>query len=358
MIKVGIIGAGYGLDIHISALETVKGVEIVGVSDSGSGRARDKLKDKSLYFESWEKLLSSDIDLVVIATPPDAQLEIVTASITNNKHILCEKPFGCRYKDSEVIVSATTRYKCVKAVNYQFMYEPGIEALAEGLKKGVIGAVNRIDFCWKTSSALTSGKTNSWRNDASRGGGVIGAFLSHIVYLTEWLSESDVKSIRALTKYNNICEGIDEKLLIKQKAEDEVIGSMELTNAMVVGFDVTRCHRDTLGLRISAKGVNGELVYEHRPPFGMYQQKVEFIGRNGSRHIVFDGTNYGGNKIIDTRVIAQTKFSKKLVDTIYGADIGELPDFNIGNKVNRVLEVARKSMGTQLELGNENHQYE
>ncbi|MBC8164282.1 MAG: Gfo/Idh/MocA family oxidoreductase, partial [Bryobacteraceae bacterium] len=45
-------------------------------------------------FEAFRKLLSTDVDVVMLATPPGYRPEHFEAAINAKKHVFCEKPFG------------------------------------------------------------------------------------------------------------------------------------------------------------------------------------------------------------------------------------------------------------------------
>ena len=68
--KFGIIGGGFGYDCHFSALSNIKDVEIVGITDSGSGNLLKKLSNPKIYSNSIEQLIDLKPNIITIATPP------------------------------------------------------------------------------------------------------------------------------------------------------------------------------------------------------------------------------------------------------------------------------------------------
>jgi predicted dehydrogenase len=110
-LKVGLVGCGgRGTQAVMDAMNGDPAVELVGMADafedkleSSIRRLRDsKFKDRInvapdkrfVGFDSYKKLLASDIDVVFLATPPGWRPMHFEAAIDANKHVFCEKPFG------------------------------------------------------------------------------------------------------------------------------------------------------------------------------------------------------------------------------------------------------------------------
>ena len=108
VIKVGLIGCGgRGNGAIINCLQADKSVQVVAVADVFPEKANDaasnlkegqyadrvKLADRIFSgFDAYEKLLKTDVDLVILATPPGFRPSHLEATIAANKHVFCEKP--------------------------------------------------------------------------------------------------------------------------------------------------------------------------------------------------------------------------------------------------------------------------
>jgi predicted dehydrogenase len=57
-------------------------------------RVRVSPDHRFLGFDAYRKLLATDIDLVILATPPGYRPEHFEAAVQARKHVFCEKPFG------------------------------------------------------------------------------------------------------------------------------------------------------------------------------------------------------------------------------------------------------------------------
>jgi predicted dehydrogenase len=99
-IRVGIIGCGgRGRGAGKNVLDAAAGVEIVAVGDlfeQQAVRARDQFKvsaDKTFWgFDAFQKVLATDVNYVILATPPGFRPSHFAAAVAAGKHIFIEKP--------------------------------------------------------------------------------------------------------------------------------------------------------------------------------------------------------------------------------------------------------------------------
>ena len=108
-IRVGIIGCGgRGTGAGQNCLESTKGVEITAVADLFKQQAESAAKKFKVApdrvfsgFDCYQQLLKTDVDMVILATPPGFRPAQFKASIEAGKHVFMEKPIavdpvGCR----------------------------------------------------------------------------------------------------------------------------------------------------------------------------------------------------------------------------------------------------------------------
>ncbi|MEN6603256.1 MAG: Gfo/Idh/MocA family oxidoreductase, partial [Bryobacteraceae bacterium] len=114
-LKAGLIGCGgRGTQAVIDLMTGSQNVELVAMGDifedkleKSLARLRDveknpKLKDRIkvdqehhfVGFDAYKKVLASDIDVVLLATPPGYRPMHFEAAIDAKKNVFCEKPFG------------------------------------------------------------------------------------------------------------------------------------------------------------------------------------------------------------------------------------------------------------------------
>ena len=139
-LKIGLIGCGgRGTGAAFQASKADPNVMITAMADIFKDRLDksyenlklenpDKLmvdeEHKFIGFDSYEKLLKTDVDVVILATPPNFRPGHLAAAIEAGKHVFCEKP---------VAVDA-----------------PGIRSVIETAKKAKDkGLALMSGFCWR-----------------------------------------------------------------------------------------------------------------------------------------------------------------------------------------------------------------
>lgn len=340
--KFGVIGGGFGVDAHLPVLSDMPGVEVVAVADSGSGRALARLPNRSLYRPSWRDLLDSSIDAVCVVTPPASHLEMVLALIESGKHVLCEKPFGMDPQQSREMADAAARTGVVGGVTFQYRFEPGFQALKEMLNDGRIGDLLSVDCAWLTSGRCDPRSLWTWRNDTAQGGGVIGAFLSHVVDILHWLGDAQVQQVRATSEILVSRRPLVDGVLADVSAEDLVQARMTMDTGVTAIFHVSNCHPQAVGMRMELIGSKGTLLYTHAPPFTAATQEVHLsVGASSPQRL------FGAEQVLgaegDTRLPALRGLLECFMQRAGGREVRGFPSFESGLAVQRVLHAVRQS---------------
>src|SRR5215207_10126349 len=111
-IKVGLVGCGgRGLGAGKQALSADSNVQLVAVADAfedALNRGLDTLKNdrevgekvkvdaakRFVGLDSYQKLIDSGVDLVILASPPGFRPAHLKAAVAAGKHVFCEKPMA------------------------------------------------------------------------------------------------------------------------------------------------------------------------------------------------------------------------------------------------------------------------
>jgi len=345
-LRVGIIGVGFGARVHLPAFLSIPGVSVVGLADSGSGRAREvavNLGRDIRACDSWKEALEGDsVDAISVATPPYVQAEIVCAAVSAGKHVLCEKPFGLNTEEAVRMWESARAAGWANAVDFEFRMEPGIAALKRLIESGEIGAVRRIEVRWLTAGGLDASAGWSWRHDTHLGGGVLNGFVSHVVDYVEWISGSRISRVSAR------CE-----ILVRERpdaqggmrpvtAEDRSELLCDLKSGAVAELTVSNCTSSEVGHRIVIQGETGRLLYLHEPPFTPDRISLRVQTNSmGNRDVALEPLS--GPAHVDSRVAPFRQLAIRFVEAASGLTERDLPDFSCGLRVRRILDAARES---------------
>src|SRR3954447_3713056 len=95
-VRVGIVGTGFGRQVHLPAFRAHPNCEVVAVCASRLERAQDAAARHGIEraFGDWRELVAADLEAIALAVPPAVQFEIALAAVRAGKAIFCEKPLA------------------------------------------------------------------------------------------------------------------------------------------------------------------------------------------------------------------------------------------------------------------------
>jgi predicted dehydrogenase len=94
-----------------------------------------------------DRLLADDrIEVVDVAVPTTAQLELVSAAVTSGRHVLAQKPFALSVEDGQRMVELAEQHRVELAVNQQLRFDEGMAAAHRMVELGWIGEVTAMSI--------------------------------------------------------------------------------------------------------------------------------------------------------------------------------------------------------------------
>jgi predicted dehydrogenase len=141
---IGCIGSGFIMaDCHLVAYRNA-GFNPVAIASRTPAHARRVARRHGLVpYDTYEEMLASGrVEVVDIAVPPDAQIDVVREVVKHKKNIrgiLAQKPLGVSYKQAKEIVELCRRAKITLAVNQNMRYDQSIRACKSLLVQGLLG---------------------------------------------------------------------------------------------------------------------------------------------------------------------------------------------------------------------------
>jgi predicted dehydrogenase len=142
-IRVGVIGLGaWGKNL---LREFARGVHsVVPIACDAEENARDKSRAQYPGLQvsgDAEQVLDSDVDAVVIATPPVSHFELASAAIARGKDVFVEKPLVLDVAQGEQLVAQAERAGRILMVGHIMEYHPAIEWLKTHIGEGGLGKI-------------------------------------------------------------------------------------------------------------------------------------------------------------------------------------------------------------------------
>lgn len=162
-IRVGLIGCGgRGTGAVFQALDADPGVVVTALADVFADNLGDTLSalkekygnrievtEKSSYvgFDAYEKLIKSDVDVVLLCTPPNFRPAHITLAVKEGKHVFCEKPVAVDIPgvhEVEAAVKLAKEKKLCIVSGFCFRYSFPNRDFVERIKNGSVGEIKAI----------------------------------------------------------------------------------------------------------------------------------------------------------------------------------------------------------------------
>ena len=154
-IRWGILGCGKIARKFASDLKWVEHSVCFAVASTDPNRALDFAKTYGFEqaFDSYQKLVESDVDVIYIATPHGFHYEHVMLCLNHKKAVLCEKAFALNSKQLQEMVSTARTNKIFLMEAFWTRFLPQYLKTSELLQGHAIGSIAMIsaDFGFKAS---------------------------------------------------------------------------------------------------------------------------------------------------------------------------------------------------------------
>ncbi|MBO4219393.1 MAG: Gfo/Idh/MocA family oxidoreductase [Clostridia bacterium] len=205
--------------------------EVVGVWDQNPERkAKFAEKHEIPAFDSFEDLLASDAEGVIVCSSTDTHADLMVRIADAGKHIFTEKVLALSDEDCLRIEEAVKRNNVKFVISLVWKYGPGPITLKRIVDAGEIGTINYMRF-----RNCHSGSSNNWLPkhfyDAKEcGGGAMIDLGAHGMYLIDWFcgQPTGYKSC-----FTNACINPDALALNTDRVEDNAVTVMSYDNGCI-----------------------------------------------------------------------------------------------------------------------------
>lgn len=188
-IKVGVVGLGFGQQVHLPALRREGRFSVQAVCAT---RRQKAAKVATKYempraSDDWRELVRDPaIQALTIAVPPAQQPEIALAAISAGKSVFCEKPLGISSGAAGEMLAASHKTGVAHMVNFGFTEIEAWQRAKALLADGAIGGLKHMVLNWLVETRATRLGIDSWKTSLQQGGGALFGFASHALYNLEW----------------------------------------------------------------------------------------------------------------------------------------------------------------------------
>lgn len=205
---------------------------------------------------------AAPFDLIAVHSPPFQHREHVLAAIAAGKDVLCDKPFGKDAAEARKMRDAAKAAGVLHFLNFEFRQGAARRLVKQLVDAGEIGTLTHISYWGHVNYAR--GRAYGWLNDASLGGGWLGALGSHIIDAIRWFAGSDVTDGGGISRTEEPVRLDEAGAPRRCTAEDAFSVWLTLANGVSASLDVAASGPVTMPQRMELLGSEGtiELIDE------------------------------------------------------------------------------------------------
>ena len=182
-------------------LHAMKLGEVVGVYDDNERRRTEfcnKYQVKAI--ETFEELLASDAEGVIVATATSAHVDVMVALANAGKHIFTEKVLALTDEGAARIAEAVKANGVRFVISLPWKYNAPQIAIKKTVDSGELGKINYLRFRNCHSGSLDGWLPAHFYSAEECGGGAMIDLGAHGMYLTDWICGAPVTAASVFTK--------------------------------------------------------------------------------------------------------------------------------------------------------------
>lgn len=172
--------AGFGMSgevFHAPYIATDPRFALSVVYERTGSRA-EELYPAVTTVRSFEALLESDVDVVVLCVPNALHVSMATAVLKAGKHVVVEKPLAPTAAEGEALFTLAEKQGRLLAVHHNRRYDGGFRAARELLENGTLGEV--LEWESRFDRWAPELRPRKWKETVQAGSGVLYDLGSHL----------------------------------------------------------------------------------------------------------------------------------------------------------------------------------
>ena len=173
---IGILGYAPSVGrIHGLGAQMTPGLALRAVCDLNPNqldRARSDFPDVKRYESAEAFADAADVDLVIVATPPDTHARLCLQMMSVGKHVVCEKPLALNCRETDALKEMAAKQGVHLSCHQNRRWDPDYLAIKQSLADGLIGDLFYLESfvggfqhpCgyWHSHAPVSGGTSYDW----------------------------------------------------------------------------------------------------------------------------------------------------------------------------------------------------
>ncbi len=293
ILHLGLIGYGQGrmyadtlrcYRVFYPNLPEVELTAICTLSLPESQRALTISGFKRIQNDFNELINSSDIDIIIIATPPSTHYSYLKACLYTQKGIFLDKPLSIDFNHANELITLSKELSRDARLGFQYRFNPALLYAKDLINSGVLGEIYNYRATYNRSSAVKNNKSLGWKGNIELcGDGVLFDYGPHPIDLINWLVgiPEKVSAIRKIfiPKRPRSREDMD---LVEITTADHYTILFSSSNGPVGSLDLGRLIVGSENdLSIQLYGSKGSISWSLMDPNFLYKADISYKSNKG-----------------------------------------------------------------------------
>lgn len=174
--------AGYGMAaqvMHAPFLHTLSNQYAITAVLERHQQHSHKLFPQTQIVRSFEALLQTDTELVVITTPNDTHAPYALQALEAGKHVVLEKPFSITSQEAKLLIETAHKTGKVLSVFHNRRYVADFLTIRQVLQQNLLGPVHEFEAHY--DRYRPEPRQNAWREENKPGSGILYDLGPHLI---------------------------------------------------------------------------------------------------------------------------------------------------------------------------------
>ncbi len=224
-LKVGIAGFGVVGKRRKDCVDRHPQLRVVAVCDrtfDGEGTLADGVR----YYQDYRRLLTEDLDVLIVCMTNDIAAETTIAGLESGLHVFCEKPPGRNVEDILRVIAHERQQPALKLMyGFNHRYHESVQDALRILRSGKFGRVINMRGLYGKAKLITFNQSD-WRTKREiAGGGVLLDQGIHMVDLMR-LFGGDFSEVHSFISNSHWGYDVEDNAYALMRTADGVVGML------------------------------------------------------------------------------------------------------------------------------------
>lgn len=224
-LKVGIAGFGVVGKRRKDCVDRHPNLEVVAVCDRSFDN-EGHLPDGVRYYQDYRRLLTVDLDVLIVCLTNDIAPEVTIAGLENGLHVFCEKPPGRNVEDIMQVIAHEQQHPNLKLMyGFNHRYHESVQDALRILHSGELGRVINMRGVYGKAKLVTFNQPD-WRTKRKiAGGGVLLDQGIHMVDLMR-LFGGNFTEVHSFVSNNYWGYDVEDNAYAIMRTDDGIVGML------------------------------------------------------------------------------------------------------------------------------------